>query len=132
VWSCWRYIEHNPVRAGMVRQAGSYRFCSYGYWCQTGRHPFPEHVASVLPMLGVGSLEGVFSLMTAPLEEHTGGVLGEISKRVRYWVDGLVIGSELFVRGVMADHHPCPATRRMMTQPEASPPLACWRRLRVG
>jgi len=81
-------------------------------------------------MLGAASLGEVFGLMTAHLEGHTGSAIGEISHRVRYWVDGLVIGSELFVRGVMADHHPYPATRRIMTQPDASPPLACWRRLR--
>jgi len=136
VWSCWKYIENNPVRARMVNHAGFYRFCSYGYWCQTGRHPFPENAASLaLPILGVGSLEEVFGLLTAQLaEEHSfyeRSVFGKISHRVRYWVDGLVIGSELFVRGVMANHHPCSDTRRIMTQSEVDPPLACWRRLRV-
>jgi len=52
VWSCWKYIENNPVRAGMVTSAADYRFCSHGVWHQTGRHPFAEAIATtVLSML---------------------------------------------------------------------------------
>lgn len=136
VWACWSYIENNPVRAGMVEYAGDYRFSSYGVWHQSGKHPFASHVSTlILPMLGIASMEDLMSMMSAvfnkdtnPLEhpsDHT------VSRRIRYWVDGLVIGSELFVRNVMALHHPRPSSRRIMQQAMVEPPLACWRRLRT-
>lgn len=90
-----------------------------------------------LPMLGLHSLEVLFDLLRSGLEQDdpvsaNDSGLGYISRRVRYWVDGLAIGSELFVRHVMATHHPRSATRRIMRDAESDPPLACWRRLRVS
>lgn len=136
VWACWKYIENNPVRAGMVTQAGDYRFSSYGVWRQSGRHPFADHVtALILPMLGIGNLTGLKSMISAVLD--LAAKAGErqpsdhaICRRIRYWVDGLVIGSELFVRHVMTPHHAHASIRRMMPLAADDPALACWRRLR--
>ena len=52
LWACWTYIERNPVRAGMVEDAADYRFCSYGRWRQSGRHPFAAALeAHLIPSL---------------------------------------------------------------------------------
>jgi putative transposase len=40
LWTCLKYIELNAVRAGLVRDPAEYRFCSWGVWCGSGRHPF--------------------------------------------------------------------------------------------
>jgi len=138
VWACWKYIENNPVRAGMVEQAGDYRFSSYGAWRQSGKHPFASHVSRlILPMLGLENLSALMSMMSAvldkdaaPRENGTTELTISISRRIRYWVDGLVIGSELFVRNVMSAHHPQASIRRIMHQDTDETPLACWRRLR--
>jgi REP element-mobilizing transposase RayT len=138
VWACWKYIENNPVRAGMVERVGDYRFCSYGVWRQCGVHPFEDTViALVLPMLGVSRLDDLKNMMASALdvgaqvdeEARTGG---GISCHMRHWVDGLVIGSELFVRGIMAAHHSRASTRRISHHVTHDPPLTCWRRLRIS
>ena len=40
LWTCLKYIELNAVRAGLVSDPADYRFCSWGVWCGSGRHPF--------------------------------------------------------------------------------------------
>ncbi len=130
VWACWTYIENNPVRAGMVKHAGHYRFCSYGSWKITGKHPFGDHLKElVLPMLGLHHLDDLWTMITSALGMDEPELA--ISRRVRMWVDGLVIGSELFVRSVMMAYHPRAATRRIQDSASADPPLCCWRRLRA-
>lgn len=42
------YTVMNPVRAGMVKHLADYRFCSFGVWNATGRHPFANHLGSEL------------------------------------------------------------------------------------
>jgi len=160
LWACWTYIERNPVRAGMVGDAADYRFCSYGRWRQSGRHPF----AAALETHLIPSLPAPFQAMS-PLAirkelaraladcdtEAATGTSGQAAgaanasplfslsarRRVRHWVDGLVIGSELFVRDTLRRCHPeAPAdTHRLAhaTVPDGStlPALCCWRRLRV-
>ena len=62
-----------------------------------------------------------------------------LDRRVRYWVDGLVIGSELFVRDVIAKARPRYhiAKRRLVraVAPEQStasaPAIYCFKQLRV-
>ena len=132
VWACWVYIENNPVRACMVNHPGDYRFCSYGVWIKSGRHPFAEHVQhKMLPMVGLNDIKDLRATLTAALGNNTHlGTTSATLRRMRYWVDGLVIGSELFVRSVMASHHPRAAIRRIERTAMADPPLACWRRLR--
>jgi len=136
VWLCCKYIENNAVRAGIVKDAGEYRFCSYGAWCQSGRHPFAAHVlAFLIPSIGMRTLEDFFDSLTVALAQNNTAegknmLHQTISCRIRYWVDGLVIGSELFIRSIMSKHHPDAHSRRIMHDTEAIPPLACWRRLR--
>ena len=57
-------------------------------------------------------------------------------RRVRHWVDGLVIGSELFVRDTLRRCRPeAPADKHRLAQATVPddptlPALCCWRRLR--
>lgn len=49
LWGCLKYIEMNPVRAGIVDRAEAYSFSSFGRWGET--HPyqqnFIEHILSL-------------------------------------------------------------------------------------
>jgi len=40
LWNCVKYIELNPVRAGIVQDCADYRFCSWGRYSGSGKHPF--------------------------------------------------------------------------------------------
>jgi len=162
LWACWTYIERNPVRAGLVADPADYRFSSYGQWAQTGRHPFPEAFERHLkPSLPLPYAEADDDAVRRALREEFARLAAEDAKaapaeaeaaltaagqeppftltarrRVRHWVDGLVIGSELFVSQTM---------RRVRTEAEVvrhrlataamagaeAAPVCCWRRLRV-
>ena len=123
MWDCWKYIEMNPVRAGLVDDPADYRFCSFGQWCATGEHPYEQDVSRhMLPflkgLLQVESLAEVkltlhkeFARMKAVDQRRPEGEIRtaiavaaekepfttRLDRRVRYWVDGLVIGTEQFV-----------------------------------
>ncbi len=162
LWACWAYIERNPARAGMVIDPGDYRFSSYGVWAQTGRHPFEtafrRYLKPSLPLpyaeatdeaIGV-ALRGEFARLSAE-EAHLSPEKAErarteaekassfslrAQRRVRHWVDGLVIGSELFVRETLrrvrseaevARHR----LSRVVPEESEAPPIYCWRRLRA-
>jgi len=138
VWTCWKYIENNPVRAKMVKHAGEYRFCTYGMWRQSGVHPFSENIrALILPMMGLQTHEELLDLLTSELaaetpEREEQGFGLTIRRRVSYWTDGLVIGSELFIRNVMAGHHPRAHVHRLAKAPSDGPALCAWRRLQAA
>jgi len=137
VWACWKYIEYNPVRAGMVKRAGDYRFCSLGAWWQSGRHPFARHVAQLaLPLFGMTDPSALLEQLRRELdddapEREVQGFSGTIKRRVRYWTDGWVIGSELFIRNVMAAHHTKASTHRLSRSALVDPPIYAWRKLRT-
>ena len=162
VWDCWKYIEMNPVRAHMVKNPADYRFCSFGRWSATGKHPFASAVTRrLLPtfkgLLQVESLAQVkvelqkeFARIQAtearqePEQIETAIATAaekepfstRIDRRVRYWVDGLVIGSDLFVRNTLAHtrRRVRLAKRRLVRarNPKQQPaPLFCFRQLRV-
>ena len=40
LWNGVKYVELNPVRAGIVDDPADYRFCSWGRYCGSGKHPF--------------------------------------------------------------------------------------------
>ncbi len=164
LWACWAYIERNPVRAKMAADPADYRFCSYGAWTQTGRHPFEEVVRDVLLPALPEHLNGLsltevrtalareFARLAAedrakalgaaaavpPAETEAPAEAFTLSarRRVRHWVDGLVIGSELFVRETMrrvrtekeVARHRLARSQSASAGPDA---VCCWRRLRV-
>jgi len=42
LWDCVKYVELNPVRAGVVCDPGQYLYNSWGIYVQTKRHPFTQ------------------------------------------------------------------------------------------
>jgi hypothetical protein len=128
VWRCLKYIEMNAVRANIVQDPGDYRFCSWGAWTRTGRHPFAEslqrHVMPGLEWLsskaGLEGLREELRLDLLGMTAQESGVVGhrydelmakassgvsfhfDLGQRCRYWSDAVVIGSEPFVRCTVA------------------------------
>ena len=155
LWACWTYVERNPTRAKIVADPADYRFCSYGEWAQTNRHPFADAVARFLaPALptpfavtsaddALGALKARFArdATEEAAQRGTSGIpppcefMLTTRRRVRHWADGLVIGSELFVREAIRHARPSlakPFHRIAKAAPVsgASDALCCWRRLR--
>lgn len=143
VWNAWVYIERNAVRAGLVRDPADYRFCSYGAWRRQGRHPFAENLEQLLaPALGaLGNFATLDALRRALQGEFDRRAQAEQSeensheRRCRMWVEGVAIGSELFVREVMARAHPLlQVLRRRLGRTDGpdAPLLYCWQRPRTA
>ena len=119
--TCLKYIELNPVRAEIVDDPAEYRFCTYGIWQQSGRHPFAQsfkkHMISALKIyLDKESMKG---LETYFRERFAGIIAGEkggdmlevnlaiksVSKkknpllvRSRFWIDSMVLGSQIILK----------------------------------
>lgn len=140
VWACWCYIENNPLRAGIVRDAGDYRYGSYGVWRQSGRHPFEDQLmAAGLPMardvLGIATQVDLREAMARVLGEGSSGAPDRTPRRVRYWTQGLVIGSRLYLVWVMSRYRSSQALHRHRSGRMAIPStsaLYVWRRLRAA
>jgi putative transposase len=160
VWDCWKYIEMNPVRAGLVADPADYRFSSFGVWNGRGRHPFQTQVeARLMPqfrdLLHVESQKDLYgelrrefarlkTLRRGPeaMEQAIAAVAEPpafstvVTRRMRYWTDGLVIGSKRFVVEIMtaargAEHmarHRCAVAAEETIEGLR---LVCYRRLRV-
>jgi len=162
VWNCWKYVEMNPVRAGIVANAADYRFCSFGEWSATGKHPFAETVQRrVMPFLEellhaqspddlhrfmrmeFARLAAVQARRSVQEEEAAVEEAGKpipfsrrLDRRVRYWVNGAAIGSELFVKEVMSRARPGVDMEkrrlsRAVDMTRNAVPLCCYKQLRV-
>jgi REP element-mobilizing transposase RayT len=152
VWECCKYVELNPVRAGLVDNPADYRFSSYGAWCGKGVHPFRQNVEQVLlPWLegryGFTKIEHMRQAMEMVLAEMVGLPRGRtydgsrfvvrVDRRVRYWTDGLIIGSELFVKDMIAQYASAlrnrPKGLNRASGTDLQPlPLYCYKRLRLA
>ena len=162
VWDCWKYIEMNPVRAHMVSSPADYRFCSFGEWSARGNNPFADAIDKHLMPIFKGLLRvenqqalqtemrKEFARMKAQDErkhpEQIGSAIAvaaekepfttRADRRVRYWVDGLVIGSELFVKTTMANARGIAAVKkrklvRARNEDSQKVDLYCFKQLRV-
>ena len=161
VWDCWKYVIMNPVRAHIVRDPADYRFGSYGIWSASGRHPFDAAIIRhVLPSLSaLLSVKDMAEIRTE-LRKHIAHVAAmdaghptktvktaiavagrpepfstRVDRRVRYWVDGLVIGSDLFVLNTVTEARIrfCRKRRRLTRAvgPNREPiPLCAFKQLR--
>jgi len=79
LWNGVKYVELNPVRAGIVDDPAGYRFCTWGRFCGSGKHPFHANFCKH---------------MRAVAEQHSGEMLsdeqviaefrGELA-RIRAW-----------------------------------------------
>ena len=90
--ACLRYIELNPVRAGMVRDPGDYR------WSSFRAHAFGVRASLWSPhalYLHLGSDEKQCQLAWRKLIKETLGI--EVMAKVRHCANtGLVLGTETF------------------------------------
>jgi len=162
VWDCWKYIEMNPVRARIVATPADYRFCSFGEWAGTEKNPFAgaieKHLMPVFrDLLQVQDLSELqielrkeFARMKAVDDRKQPDEIGSAiavaaekepfstrtDRRVRYWVDGLAIGSELFVKTTMARARGIAAVKkrklvRAINSRSQKTDLYCFKQLRV-
>ena len=136
---CIAYVELNPVRAKITSDPASYRFSSWGDWEATGKHPFgkealghlcaclgPEfknansaelrqHLRGEMARIiaceaGASAAEAVAARKAAQIDPT---LAEQLTRRVRHWSDGLIIGSRIFVmelaaasRDRLAPEHP--------------------------
>ncbi|MDD4350447.1 MAG: hypothetical protein PHF70_15170, partial [Opitutales bacterium] len=131
------YIDLNAVRAEQVDDPADYRFCSYaaamggkasameGYRLIYGGRSFAEAIAAYrLCLFGKGAKpkgeqdkdRGVISEEKLDEVLRTGGKV-EMSellrRRVRYFSDGMAIGSRLFLTGIYEENRDCfPESRK--------------------
>ena len=130
LWECLKYVEMNPVRAGLCKDPADYRFCSWGRYCGSGKHPFADsfekHLLFCVPTVGekdvidLTEIAKFFASELAriaaserketPEESGKSAKAGKVqpfdlhvTRRVRYWTDGAVIGSKAFVERIATD-----------------------------
>ena len=130
LWSRVKYVELNPVRAGIVADAADYRFSSWGAWNGSGKHPFgraffkhikgslgerAKHwsIAEIADELRADIARAVEAAQKDATSETVKAAYDKgkkkppiqlvATRRVRYWTDGAVIGSKLFVQKVAAE-----------------------------
>ena len=154
LWNCLCYIELNPVRAGMMSDPAGYRFSSWGEWSATGRHPFGENLERRLPEYRgtearshtLAKIERQFRVEFARIAAAESGhgpeeieqAMAEaecrpafttrLDRRVRYWTDGVIIGSKAFVLEIASAFRQNPDRHRLGRS--AAGELFSWRRLR--
>jgi putative transposase len=128
LWTCVKYLELNPVRAGLVTQPEAYRFSSWGRYCGSGMHPFGRHfvehlrrcLGEVASRWSAAEIYAEFrgelarsmaadqgqdgdAARDAKAAARVGPTAAELAAwRMRYWVAGGIIGSERFVRAIEA------------------------------
>ena len=126
LWDCVKYVELNPVRAGLVQNPADYRFSSWGHLCCSGKHIFGDnfflHMRNYLGERAKHwSKEELYaefrSQLAKVIAEEGGASHDEILKateqarkldsmpifflrKTRYWSDGVIIGSKAFVQEV--------------------------------
>jgi hypothetical protein len=119
------YIDLNPVRAEMVEDPKNYRFCGYG----AAMGGDPRCRKGIIEVVGLGNWQEAARQYRVCLMERghaqIQGKKGKVSRellretlskkgwlppsellrlRVRYFTDGLVIGTERFVEKVFSQH----------------------------
>jgi REP element-mobilizing transposase RayT len=136
---CIVYVELNPVRARIIGNPADYRFGSWCTWETTGKHPFGkaalEHLRACLGPefksansadlrrhlrgemskiiaceAGASTAEAVEAKEAAKIDPS---LAEQLTRRIRHWSDGLIIGSRIFVmelaaasRDRLAPEHP--------------------------
>lgn len=124
VWECCKYVEMNAVRAGIVESPADYRFCSFGMWTNTGYHPFAINVKdalfpSIQGFYPFRNLDELYASMrntfSRTQKSHMHGdedlsvFVTYLDRRVRFWVDGLIIGTQLFIEDLLTKHRIMPS-----------------------
>jgi hypothetical protein len=159
LWACVKYIELNPVRAGLAADPADYRFCTWGRYCGSGKHPFGDnfvrHMKRSLGETGEDMSDaeviGLFRSEVARTQAVEAGVTGEeleqqieeakkpeciqvrFLRRTRHWTDGAIIGAKAFVRDIASRFYPPERVeqKRLSEGVDADGrTFACFRRLR--
>ena len=106
--NCLAYIDFNPIRAGIVERPEEYRWCSLGYHIQSGNKEDFLSLDFGLRECGVLAKAGRLAHYRRFVYEK-GGLSFRSSKgevvnasavfrsRIRYFIDGGMIGTEAFV-----------------------------------
>ena len=126
LWEALKYVEMNPVRAGLCADPADYRFGTWGRMVGSGTHPFEANLvrhlrqhlgeraesmtnemviaelrSDMARMIAAGCGLSSEQIFAAAEEARKGdGFVLTLHRRVRYWSDGAVIGSKLFVRRI--------------------------------
>ena len=98
LWVMAQYIELNAVRAGIVKEAQAYRWCGLGEAVGGGADARRGICGVFRENVGWGAVYGVY----CGAVEEGGGRSGEggifmAQYRVRYFVDGVILGTRSFV-----------------------------------
>ncbi len=90
--TCLRYIELNPIRAGMVTNPGDYRWSSYA------AHGFGNNISMLTPHPLYLALGETKSEREKNYRELIGGALGaDVIAKIRHCANkGLILGTEKF------------------------------------
>jgi REP element-mobilizing transposase RayT len=128
LWTCVKYLELNPIRAGLVDDPAAYRFTSWGRYCSSGSHPFARHFVTHMraclgevavrwsaaevyaefrgelarSMADDAGLDGDAAAAAKVVAMQSPNALAVAEMRMHYWIRGGIIGSEAFVREVAA------------------------------
>ncbi len=137
------YIDLNPVRAGLVDDPKNYRFCGYAE-AVAGKEKAMRGLAFIfgpkdcltryrrlLFGSGAGKKDGKASLEEADFRQviATHGVLplsSVLRHRVRYFSDGVILGSAAFVQGFSAKIKRQNWIRKREPTPKPIPPVTDW------
>jgi len=124
LFHCIKYVEMNPLRAGMVDDPGEYEYSTWGVTEIAGKHPFEEnflkHMRRILGERSVAMTDDqIKSHLRAQMArsyvvEHAMRtdkafkleqeinekelVILSVDSKCRYWTDGGIIGSKEFVQ----------------------------------
>jgi len=126
LWNCVKYVELNPVRAGIIDDPMDYRFSTWGNYNGIGKHLFGDnfsrHMRRCFGLKAANwSDEDIFAKFRSQLAriiaDESGALMNEIKeagelarkkesipirflRRTRHWTDGAIIGSKAFVQSV--------------------------------
>ncbi len=127
LWNTIKYIELNPIRAGIVDDPADYRFSSWGAWSGSGKHPFPAQFHKHMrryhgEMAKDWKIEEIEKRLrkdmyyTIAKEQEdlkamesvlqTDGRIGlglMFLRRCNYYTDSLILGSKRFIEHTMCD-----------------------------
>ena len=160
LWTAVKYVELNPVRAGLCENPAYYRHSTWGWCSGSGKHPFEgafcAHMRHSLGDAGVGMSDSeVFSVFAGELARTIAAESGAGSeeihatvakaergesmpvrflRRTRHFTDGGILGSKEFVRQVAAKFQKDSQSRQKRFSRGALPDgskLYCLKRLRL-
>lgn len=126
VWAAVKYVELNPVRAGLVNDPADYRHSTWGWLCGSGKHLFASgffrHMRRCMPLTDFGcSDQELIDIFNGELTRTIAYEIGQSGdelyetvykarkgvsmplrclRRTRHWTDGGIIGSKEFIHKV--------------------------------